>query len=85
MLRRITSLHEVSQHEPLETQLDLLKTRLKIGFGHKLGLDSVGTFGIGLGWTWTWARIGRDRAFFGLRSARIDLKFRVRLDWDGRG
>ena len=71
MIRRVTSLREISQHGPLETQLDWFKTRQKIGFGYKLGLDSVDTFGIGLGWTWTWAFIGRDRA--GLDCARPGL------------
>ena len=55
MLRRVTSLHEISQHGPLETQLGWLNTRLKIGFGPKLvlvllvhsGLD-WGGLGLGL-------------------------------------
>ena len=55
MLRRVTSLHKISQHGPLETQLDWVGTRMEIGLDISLawirlersGLD-WGGLGLGL-------------------------------------
>ena len=56
MLRRVTSLHEISSQGPLETCLDRIGTRLDIGFGGSLG--------------WIWSECsGLDRGGFGLELA----------------
>ena len=70
MLRRGTSLHKISQHGPLETQLDWVGTRMEIGLDISLAwirLERSGSdwdglgLGLALGATGlVWIALGQD-------------------------